>query len=263
MVQQPPRTAFAGSAESRAGRITMNKQKEIIMLGQSRFDPPADPEGNVRVCLQCDQSLAKDLVGEWICINRRCKDSTAYDFIFDAHESAREWASEVLKHPERYVILDTETTGLGNADQVVQVAMISGAGEVLINNLLIKPTIPIPTGASKIHGITDEVVEHAPDFIDVWLEIHKHMQGKRLVIYNAEFDLRMLRQSAAGCGHTIEFPFLLCTCAMTTYAEWVGEWNEYHGSFKWQKLPGGDHSALGDCFATLDVIKEMSHVPRS
>ena len=225
---------------------------------RTSFDPPADPEGAENVCEYCDYILKKTITGEWVCTNRRCEPGGHYDFIFDAHETAAEWARDLLKHPERYVILDTETTGLSNIDQVVQVAMISGTGEVLMDNVLIKPTIDIHPGASRIHGITNETVKDAPDFIDVWGEIHKHMQGKRLVIYNAEFDLRMLRQSAAGCGHTIEFPFMLCTCAMTTYAEWVGEWNEYRGNFKWQKLPGGDHSALGDCFATLGVIKEMA-----
>jgi DNA polymerase-3 subunit epsilon len=45
---------------------------------------------------------------------------------------------------------------------------------------------------------------------------------------------------------------------MLQYAEWFGEWNSYHQSFRWQKLQGGDHSALGDCFATLELIKRMA-----
>jgi DNA polymerase-3 subunit epsilon len=45
---------------------------------------------------------------------------------------------------------------------------------------------------------------------------------------------------------------------MLKHAEWVGEWNDYHGSFRWQKLVGGDHSALGDCLATLETIRKMA-----
>jgi DNA polymerase-3 subunit epsilon len=45
---------------------------------------------------------------------------------------------------------------------------------------------------------------------------------------------------------------------MHWYAQFVGDWNEYHGNYKWQRLPGGDHSALGDCRATLAVLKEMA-----
>lgn len=47
-------------------------------------------------------------------------------------------------------------------------------------------------------------------------------------------------------------------CAMLRYAEWVGEWNNYHNSFCWQKLEGGDHSALGDCATTLAVLEKMA-----
>ena len=28
---------------------------------------------------------------------------------------------------------------------------------------------------------------------------------------------------------------------------------------RWQKLPGGDHSALGDCRATLAILHEMAN----
>jgi DNA polymerase-3 subunit epsilon len=45
---------------------------------------------------------------------------------------------------------------------------------------------------------------------------------------------------------------------MLAYSKYVGEWNDYRKDFKWQKLQGGDHSALGDCRATLEVIKKMA-----
>ncbi|MEM7803199.1 MAG: hypothetical protein AAF633_28675 [Chloroflexota bacterium] len=45
---------------------------------------------------------------------------------------------------------------------------------------------------------------------------------------------------------------------MLRYSEYVGEWNSYRQSYKWQTLPAGDHSALGNCLATLGVIKEMA-----
>jgi DNA polymerase-3 subunit epsilon len=45
---------------------------------------------------------------------------------------------------------------------------------------------------------------------------------------------------------------------MHWYSQWIGDWNDYHGNYKWQRLPGGDHSALGDCRATLAVLKQMA-----
>jgi DNA polymerase-3 subunit epsilon len=114
--------------------------------------------------------------------------------------------------------------------------------------------------ASSIHGITNERVVDAPSFVEVWPEIYKHMEGKLLVIYNAEFDLRILNQSMLA--HHDDYPIgLSCesfACAMNKYAEWVGEWNEYHGNFRRQRLPSGNHAALDDCRAVLQLIRKMA-----
>ena len=46
-------------------------------------------------------------------------------------------------------------------------------------------------------------------------------------------------------------------CAMGWYSQYVGEPGK-RGGYRNQKLPGGDHSALGDCRATLAVIETMA-----
>ena len=45
---------------------------------------------------------------------------------------------------------------------------------------------------------------------------------------------------------------------MLMYAQFVGEWNPRHGDYRWQRLPSGDHSAIGDCRATLALIHKMA-----
>jgi DNA polymerase III subunit epsilon len=46
-------------------------------------------------------------------------------------------------------------------------------------------------------------------------------------------------------------------CAMRRYAAYVGEPSK-PGGYRSQKLPGGDHSALGDVLATLRLIEEVA-----
>lgn len=172
-------------------------------------------------------------------------------------ERAAEWARTILAD-QNVVILDTETTGLDSDAEIVQVAVIDTAGAVLLDTL-IRPTRPIPPDATGIHGITDAMVADAPTFAELAPLLYSLIAGRRLVIYNASYDMRLLRQTAVATK-AAKWPALTADCAMNGYSEWVGEWNARYGNYRWQRLPGGDHSALGDCRATLAVLKQMAGV---
>ncbi|MGD9347763.1 MAG: 3'-5' exonuclease [Candidatus Aminicenantes bacterium] len=171
-------------------------------------------------------------------------------------ERVVDWARNLLQRAD-WVILDTETTGTFNHDEIVQVAILSYDAEVLLNTL-VRPTQPIPLDATAIHGITNEDVKNAPLFPEVYEKIEKIIGGKTIVVYNAQFDLRLIRQSLAKHGLLpIGLNLDQVDCAMLMYSAWVGELWPY-GGYKWQKLESGDHTALGDCRATLELIKKMA-----
>jgi DNA polymerase-3 subunit epsilon len=171
--------------------------------------------------------------------------------------TATAWARGVLADPQT-VILDTETTGLDYRAQVVQIAVIDTAGAVLLNTL-VRPTEPIPPAASRIHGIVDQMVAGAPAWPEILPFLRPVLHGRRVVIYNAAYDKRILRQScqAHGLDSLGLFP-VAYECAMEWYAQWYGEWNSYWQSYRWQPLAGGDHSALGDCRACLAALQRMA-----
>ena len=176
---------------------------------------------------------------------------------FECHNDAVNWARNVLESKEDYVVLDTETTGLSSNSEAIQIAVCDLNGTELFNSL-VKPTIPISASAINIHGITDDVVKSAPTFEQVYDDLRKCIDSKEVVIYNASYDVRVL----ANCCRSAKLPFLglkdRACCAMLWYAQYVGEWHDYYESYIWQKLPGGDHTALGDCRAVLGIIKEMA-----
>ena len=179
--------------------------------------------------------------------------------ILKAHANATTWARFLLaRDPNSWVILDTETTGLGPQAEVVQIGVINGRGDVLMDNVLVRPKGGIEPDATRIHHITEEMVANAPSFLEVSPRLRDIVRNKLLVIYNADYDLRLLAQSAQAHNAMPYLPYGGYDCVMLRYAEWVGEWNDYHNSFRWQKLAGGDHSALGDCIATLAVIEKMA-----
>lgn len=183
------------------------------------------------------------------------------------YQKAVQWAQQLLLK-DNWAILDTETTGLGNDAQICQLAVLTSTNPDGWETY-VKPTIPIEPEATRIHGISYDQVKDAPYFDQIFLYLMKVIGSRDLVIFNAEFDLRLIRQSLRV--HQIQLAFPTSDrrgcriftnggsihCAMQWYSQFV-EWNDYHGSYKWQKLPGGDHTALGDCKATLQVIRGMA-----
>jgi DNA polymerase-3 subunit epsilon len=176
-----------------------------------------------------------------------------------ARQAAIQWARNMLAIPSaRLCLLDTETTGLDENAEVIQVGLLDGAGQVLMDNVLCKPVAPIPPDATAIHHITNALVAKAPEFTVVYRDLMRLVEDRVVVIYNKAYDLRIIRQSLARFNMALPFAPARVECAMLQYADYVGDWNEYHQNFKWQKLAGGDHSALGDCRATLDLIRRMA-----
>lgn len=98
------------------------------------------------------------------------------------------------KFMEDPVYLDTETTGLERSDEVVEIAVIDKNGNILINTL-IKPKSLIPDSASAIHHITNEMVKDSPEFPDIWPNIQELIKNRPIGMYNAEFDVRLIKQS--------------------------------------------------------------------
>ena len=168
------------------------------------------------------------------------------------------WARRMLATPGAR-ILDTETTGLGYDDQIVSIAIMTTAGQVLLDTL-VKPTIAIPDRATAIHGITDAMVQNSPSFADCMPQLRDLLSGETVLIYNADFDIRMMEQSAAAHDLPCDVPIFAGEYrdVMDEYAAFYGDWNQRHGSYTWQPLRGGDHSALGDCRACLALLQRMA-----
>ena len=96
----------------------------------------------------------------------------------EAENDAIEWAREILANKDNWLILDTETTGLEDAE-IVQIGICNLEREVILDSL-VKPTIPIPTEASNIHHLTDELVKNAPTFPEIYPRIVETLQDKKV-----------------------------------------------------------------------------------
>jgi DNA polymerase-3 subunit epsilon len=183
------------------------------------------------------------------------------------------------------LFLDTETTGLSDRDEICEIAVVNLAGEVLIDTL-VKPTKPIDHNTSQIHGITNEMVANAPTFGDLLPRLEQVLRGREVLVYNAEFDEAKITRSAEANGckfspdgntawywtHTIkQTPDGISHyrshwhCAMEIYAQYYGDFNDYHHSYRWQRLtdaalqcgielPPGIHRARADAELTRRIV---------
>ena len=102
------------------------------------------------------------------------------------------------------------------------------------------------------------MVEDAPTFADVYPELWRVLRDRPLTIYNANYDTKVIGYVSKSAGLAVPFDWKAVSCCMLKYAAFVGDWNEYRQGYRWQRLEGGDHSALGDCRATLKLMREMA-----
>lgn len=180
-------------------------------------------------------------------------------------EEVQLWAYQLFRSGHFYV-LDTETTGLDGRAEIVQIALIDRDGHTLINTL-VKPTRPCPPEATRVHGITNEMLADAPTLADLYIPLSAKLAASTIVAYNMAFDWRMLQQSLAVYGLPLPMG-VKQHCAMIAYARYYGQRHRTGGDYVWQSLDKAclqqnlqreyAHSALGDARATLALLRCMA-----
>ncbi len=151
----------------------------------------------------------------------------------------------------KFAVLDVETTGLGRADRVVEVAIVllDERLEALQEfDTLINPLRDVgPTG---IHGVTASMVTTAPRFADVAGVMANLVDGAVLVAHNLPFDVRMLAQEFARLDAVLEvgrgFDTLRLTgCSLPAACASLS-------------IPlNSHHRALADARATADLLRVL------
>jgi DNA polymerase III subunit epsilon len=131
---------------------------------------------------------------------------------------ARAWLRELLD--SSFVVLDTETTGLGYDDEIIEIAIVAPDGAKLIDTLVRPRSERVPAAVSRVHGLTMRDLADAPRWADVYLEVLAATAGRRVVAWNAAFDERMVRQSARRWSLTQRMRGF--ECAMQAYASCCG-----------------------------------------
>ena len=168
------------------------------------------------------------------------------------------------------LVIDTETTGLDSEkDELLQVSIIDSDGNALFNSYF-KPCVKSWADAQRVNGISPEMVQNAPTISEKIAEINEIMcRADKIIGYNTYFDINFLNNNGLILSESVEI-----VDVMEMFAPIYGEWNDYYGSYKWQKLTTADdyykydwnkrseraHNSLADCYATLYVFEKIQSV---
>ena len=116
----------------------------------------------------------------------------------------------------RQLILDTETTGLDPAQghRIIEIACVEMVNRRLTSNNFYKrihPEREIDPGATQVHGITLEDLQHEPRFAEIADEFLAYASGAELIIHNAPFDVGFLNAELAR----LKKPAIADVCSVT------------------------------------------------
>ncbi len=103
------------------------------------------------------------------------------------------------------IVLDTETTGLSvkEGHRIVEIGCLE------LDNLIptkrkfhcyLNPERKVSEKALKVHGYTDDFLSKQKKFKEVFEEFLNFIDGKRLIIHNAEFDMAHLNHELELLG---------------------------------------------------------------
>jgi len=97
----------------------------------------------------------------------------------------------------REIVLDTETTGLDPASghRIVEIGCVELFNHVATGRVFhryINPERDMPDEAFAVHGLSEEFLSDQPLFAQIADELIDFLEDSRLVIHNAEFDMKFL-----------------------------------------------------------------------
>lgn len=160
------------------------------------------------------------------------------------------------------VFFDLETTGVDvTNDRIVEISLVKVDSDLKVIDhftSLINPTIPIPQGASDVHGITDEQIESAPTFKKAGKMLFEFVDGCDLAGYNSNrFDIPLLVNEFARAGITLDVSDVNVIDVYQIETKFRPNTLEAVYKRHTGKDLGGAHSADVDTMATLEIFKSQ------
>lgn len=162
-----------------------------------------------------------------------------------------------LKNP--IIFFDLETTGTDTVrDRIVEISYlkVSPNGKEESKTKRLNPEMPIPAGASAVHGIYDEDVKDCPTFKQIAKSLAAQMEGCDLAGFNSSrFDIPLLAEEFLRAGIDIDFSKRKMIDVQIIFHKKEQRTLEAAYRFYCDKTLENAHSAEADTRATYEVLK--------
>ena len=163
----------------------------------------------------------------------------------------------------RYVVFDTETTGLrpSDGDEIISIAGVPVVdGRVHPEQAfsrLVNPLRKIPRRSMRYHGITDAMVADEPPAAEVLTAFRDFVGDAVLVAHNAAFDMKFLKLKEAA-GGPVFGQVVLDTLLLSVFLETDSRSHTLEAIAKRMGVTvEGRHTALGDACVTAQIFVRM------
>jgi len=153
---------------------------------------------------------------------------------------------------DRFVVVDTETTGVYPTDRIVELAVITLDLDGMVVEMwdtLVNPMRDV--SASHIHGITASMVRDAPTFDDIAGDVAMRLHGACFIAHNIPFDTRMLDHEFRRLAEE-----LVVLRGIDTYAESGCRLSQACSVFDIDL--SGAHRARTDAWATAQLFLQLA-----
>jgi DNA polymerase III, epsilon subunit and related 3''-5'' exonucleases len=162
-----------------------------------------------------------------------------------------------LRNP--LIFFDLETTGTDTVkDRIVELSYLKvyPNGKEEMKTRRINPEMPIPAGATAIHGISDEDVKDCPTFKQIARSLADQMEGCDLAGFNSSrFDIPLLAEEFLRADVDIDFSKRKMIDVQIIFHKKEQRTLEAAYKFYCDKNLDNAHSAEADTLATYEVLK--------
>lgn len=166
-----------------------------------------------------------------------------------------------------YVVFDLETTGTSCVnDSIIEISAVKVKNAVVADTFstLVNPQCPIPYYASKVNGITDEMVADAPLLSDVLEDFLEFIKDDVLVGHNIQsFDLKFIyRDVRKLLGRDVENDYIDTLYMARQCLPRLSHHKLTDLAAYFQIDAKGAHRALNDCMMNQQCYEQMAKLQK-